>query len=270
MPITTALHRTLLAGAISLSAGCAYNATGIPPRATLIFEYSIEGSQLYKGNNLAYYLVVNARPVEGQGAEGNEQQAPLVNGPAPLTYPYPDPRSYLPWVRDQRDFLDIQPINVPQTYWTDYFSLHEEAGQFVMWQGRRNDDGSVNERYRQLQEGREWGIINNKTIQITVPFDQLNFENPSTPPAEVPANLAVALRNLDAPRPGVIYERPHAVLDRWGQTWNFFFTIQTRQINQNLYDTVGTIAFPQNLPPGVDAASVNLTTITYRVVKEAQ
>lgn len=232
----------------TLAGGCAYNATGTLPRPTLIFEFSVEGDALARGNNVAYYFALDTA--------GTPEDGPLVNGPAPLSFPYPDPRSYLPFVRDESAVLDREPVAVPNTVWTDFFALFEEAGQRVMWQGRRNPDGSINERYRLLQEGREWGIKNGKTIQLTLPFDQLTNYPAFTERPQIEANLAVGTRGLDTQRGWVI--------ERWGQVQNQFFQIQTRQINQNLYDTVGGVTFPQNLS-GLDPRSVNLVSISYRV-----
>lgn len=246
--------RTLMALAL-LASGCAYSATGAEARRTLIFEYSIEGPQLYKGNNVAYYLVLDTDT--DADARGD---APLINGPAPNTFPYPDPRSYLPFVRDESAVLDREPVQVPATSWTEFFTLYEDAGQWVMWQGRRNADGTVNERYRQLQQDREFGIKDGgKTVQITVPFEQLSLPNPI--PAElvqIEANLAVATRGLGDPPRGY-------VIDRWLQVPNSSFPILTRPITQNLYDSVSGVTFPQNLA-GIDPKAVNITAIRYRVV----
>ena len=113
--------------------------------------------------------------------DGDPADAPLVNGPVPNSFPYPDPRSYLPFIRDERpEFtLDRENVQVPNTSWDEFFTLYEDAGQWVMWQGRQLRDAAgnpttINERYRQLQEGREFGIKDGgKTVQITVPFEQL-------------------------------------------------------------------------------------------------
>lgn len=252
-----ALHRwfCLLGAATVLASGCAYNATGAVARRTLIFEFSVEGPQLYKGNNVAYYLVLDTDNDANARAD-----APLINGPAPLTFPYPDPRSYLPFVRDESAVLDREPVQVPATSWTEFFTLYEDGGQWVMWQGRLNADGTINERYRQLQQDREFGIKDGgKTVQITVPFEQLALPNPLPADfAQFEANLAVATRGLGDPPRGF-------VIDRWLQVQNSSFTIQTKPITQNQYDSVSGVTFPQNLA-GIDPKSVNITAFRYRVV----
>jgi hypothetical protein len=231
-------------------AACAYNATGTLPRRTLIFEATVEGQALTQANNIAYYFVIDT--------DGNPETGPLVNGAAPITFPYPDPRSYLPFVRDEAALLDREPVSVPATIWSDYFWLSEEAGAFTMWQARRNADGSINERYRQLQNGREWGIKDGRTIQLTLPFNQLTNLDTDTPPAQFEANLAVATRALGDPQRGFMIER-------WGRVQNTFFPVLTRPGNQNLFDTVSGVTFPQNLG-SVDPRSVNFVSISYRVV----
>lgn len=237
--------------------GCAYDATGVPPVPTLIFEYSLAGP-ITESNNLAYYFVLNNSP--------DTTKVPYVNGPAPLTYPYPDPRNYLPFVRDESDLLDRQPIPVPSTYWSDYFALYQEGGQMVMWQGRTRSDGTINEKYRQLQQGREWGLMdNNKTVQITLPLDQIS--QPAGAASDSPrlgtieANLAVATRNYNGSGP------QGYLIDRWGgTTQNQFFTLDTtKTTTQDLYNTVAGLAFPQNLA-GLDPNSVNLVALHYHVV----
>lgn len=232
--------------------GCAYNATGVLPRPTLIFEASVEGQQLTQANNIAYYFVLDT------SGKTNTDTGPFVNGPAPLTHPYPDPRSYLPFVRDEKDILDREPVAVPNTEWTDYFWLTENAGTMEMWQARRNADGTINERFRQLQNGREWGMKDPRTIQITVPFNQLSFADPNNPPPQFKANLAVATRALANQSRGF-------VIERWGRVQNTFFNIQTHPINQNFYDSVSGVTFPNNVPQGMDPASMNFVSITYRV-----
>jgi sarcosine oxidase delta subunit len=182
-----------------------------------------------------------------------------VNGPAPLTHPYPDPRSYLPFVRDEKDILDREPVAVPDTHWNDYFWLTENAGTMEMWQARRNPDGTINERFRQLQNGREWGMKDARTIQLTLPFSFLSNINPDTPPTQIEANLAVGTRALSNQSRGFMIER-------WGRVQNTFFAVQTRPINQNLYDTVSGVTFPNNVPQGIDPTTMNFVSITYRVV----
>jgi hypothetical protein len=254
--------------ALAASGGCAYNTQAENPqgRQTLIFEYSVEGDRLTQANNLAYYFVVNTDP----GAD--QQSAPLVNGPAPNTYPYPDPRSYLPFVREDAtntQALDRQPGQpiFPATNWTDFFALYDVAGEFQMWQGRKitNPDGTyrVNEKYRQLQNGREWGIRDGRTVQLTIPFNQLSTPAPQAngSPAPLPSqfncNLAVATRGEGGAGRGFMIER-------WGRVQNTFFPVLTREINQNLYDTVSGVTFPENLG-GIDPKTCNLVSITYRV-----
>jgi hypothetical protein len=175
-----------------------------------------------------------------------------------MTFPYPDPRSYVPFVRDESAVLDREPVAVPNTYWSDYFWLTDNAGTMEMWQARRTAAGTINERYRQLQNGREWGIKDGRTIQITLPFNQLTNMDTDTPPPQIEANLAVATRALANQSRGYMIER-------WGRVQNTFFTIQTKPINQNLYDTVSGVTFPQNLG-GLDPATLNFVSITYRVV----
>lgn len=254
--LLTALAALATGAALSLGGGCAYNATGVAPPKVLIFEFSVEGETFIPSPNWAYYLVIDTN--------GKPDDGPLINGPAPLQYPYPDPRSYLPFVRDEQAVLDREPIAVPPTYWSTYFALYEEAGQFVLWQGRPNPDGTINERDRQLQKGREWGIKDNKTLQLTLPFTLIR--DPGMPaeaddPPQWEANLAVAKRGSGG------YSRDYTI-ERWGQVQNTFFQIQTRPINQNLYDTVQGVTFPLNLPGGVDARHMNFVSITYRVVAE--
>jgi hypothetical protein len=243
----------LATAALVTSSACAYNATGSLPRRTLIFEATVEGPTLTQANNIVYYFVVDT--------DGNPETGPLVNGPVPRSFPYPDPRSYVPFVRDESPqyVLDREPVAVPPTVWQDYFWLTEEAGAFVMWQARRDPTtGVINERFRQLQNGREWGIKDGRTIQITLPFNQLSLANADTPPAQIEANLAVATRALGNDQRGFMIER-------WGRVQNTFFPIYTRTGNNNIYDTVSGVTFQENLG-GVDPRSVNFTTVTYRVV----
>jgi hypothetical protein len=250
-----ALSITITLAVLALSA-CAYDASGLTGQKTLIFQYSVAGSQLVQSNNLAYYFILNTG--------SDTTQMPLVNGPAPLSFPYPDPRSYLPFVRDDlKDLLDRQPIGVPVTTWTDYFALYQEGGQMVMWQGRQNADGTVNEHFRQLQNGREWGIQNGNTVQITLPFNQLSnlsqITDPTLFPPQLSANLAVATRAQGGTPPQGL------LIDRWGQTQNQDFTLKTQDITENGYNTVGGVTYPQNLG-GLDPNSVDIVSYTYRVV----
>lgn len=239
-------------------AGCAYNATGTAPPKVLIFEFSVSGATMLQSQNWAYYLVIDTH--------GNPDDGPMINGPTPQQFPYPDPRAYLPFVRDEEAILDREPVAVPKTVWSTFFALFEEAGQWVVYQGRANTDGSgtINERDRRLQQGREWGIKDNKTLQLTLPFTLLRdpgLPSETADPPQWEANLAVAKRGQGG------FSRDY-VIERWGQVQNTYFAIQTRPINQNFYDTVPGVTFPQNLPGGVDPAAMNFVQITYRVVAE--
>ena len=118
--------------------------------------------------------------------------------------------------------------------------------------------------YRMAREDRIPGakrLPNGRTIQITLPFNQLTNMDTDTPPPQIEANLAVATRALASQSRGYMIER-------WGRVQNTYFNIQTRPINQNLYDTVQGVTFPQNVPGGLDQANLNLVSITYRVVAE--
>lgn len=254
-----------LALGAALLAGCAYNASGQPTRPTLIFSYSLEGGPLAQSPNLGYYFVVDTGYRSAQQPAATPTDAPLVNGPAPLTFPYPDPRSWVPFVRDDETAkLDVEPVPVPRTTFTDYFVLYAEAGSFVMWQGRRNDDGTVNDRYRQLQNGREWGQPDEKTIQITLPFNQLHLPvgadgTGTTLPDRIYANLCVASRGQSGSPP-----RGY-VIDRWGQVQNQSFFLETKPVNRQGFDTVSGVTYPANLQ-GFDPKTVNVVSYTYRVV----
>ena len=242
----------------STTVGCAYNATGLAPPKTLIFEYSIEGPAFVQSADKAYYFVLDTK--------GKPEDGPLINGSAPLSFPFPDPRAYLPFARDERAILDRDPISVPDSVWDTYFALYEEAGQFVVWQGRPNPDGTVNERVRQLQKGREWGFTNERTLQLTLPFTLIRSPD-LAPDAEDPpeweANLAVA------PRSGGRLSRDY-IIERWGRVQNQNFSIKTSPINQNLFDTVSGVTFPQNVPAGIDQANLNIVSITYRIVSDGR
>lgn len=259
------MRAALFALALAAASGCAYNASGQLTRPTLIFSYSVEGGPLVQSSNIGYYLVVDTGyRAPGQPA-ATPSEAPLVNGPAPLTFPFPDPRAWVPFVRDDATaLLDVEPVPVPRTYFTDYFVLYAEAGSMVMWQGRRNDDGTVNDRYRQLQNGREWGMSDEKTVSITLPLNQLHLPpgpdgTGTTLPPQMNANLCVASRALSGSPP-----RGY-VIDRWGQVQNQSFFIETKPINRQGFDTVSGVTFPTNLQ-GSDPRAVNIVSYTYRVV----
>lgn len=256
MRFVRTLSTALAALALATGGGCAYNATGIAPPKVLIFEATLESGPFIQSQNWAYYLVIDTN--------GKADDGPMVNGPAPLQFPYPDPRSYLPFVRDESAILDREPVQVPNTYWSTYFALYEENGQFVVWQGRPNPDGTINERDRALQKGREWGFKDDRTLQLQLPFTLIR--DPGTPleaddAPQWEANLAVAHR-------GSGRLSRDFVIERWGQVQNYFFTIQTRPINQNIYDSVPGVTFAQNLPGGVNPANMNFVQFTYRVVAE--
>lgn len=186
------VHRFLPLALLGLVAGCALDpVTSVPAlqaapggEKSLTLSYTVEGKRLAAIEGVAYYAIVDAN---GEAADG-----PLVNGPAPKSFPMPDARAYLPFVRDQRTVLDRTPQEVKDSSWTDFFALYAQNGQLVMWQGRRSMDGSVNEFYRQLQPGTEWGIVNGNTVQLTVPLSKLRT-GPSAP-GELEVNFAVAMR----------------------------------------------------------------------------
>lgn len=242
--------------------GCAEASTppGAPgvPRAgpatdepMLVIEASVAGDALAPGPETGYYLVIDT---DGDPADG-----PRINGPAPQQHPYPDPRAYLPFVRDEQAFLDREPIPVPDSSWDTYFVLTEEAGQPVVWQGRRRPDGTVDERVRQLRRGDEWEIVGGKNWRLNVPFDQLNPAGTPTP-SQWEANLATA-------RIGSFERSDQALIDRWGQGQGAYFPILTRPGVQSHYDSVGGVASPQNLPTGAEAGAYDWTMVTTRVLE---
>lgn len=186
------VHRLVPFALLGLLAGClADPVTSVPAlqaatssEKTLTLSYTVEGKRLAAIEGVAYYAIVDA---DGEASDG-----PLVNGPAPKSFPMPDARSYLPFVRDERTVLDRSATAVKDSSWTDFFALYPQNGKLVMWQGRRSMDGGVNEFFRQLQEGSEWGIVNGNTVQLSVPLSKL--ETGGASPAELEVNFAVALR----------------------------------------------------------------------------
>jgi hypothetical protein len=253
-----ALKRLILVSALAAQS-CAYNATGVAPPRTLIFEYTIEGDQIVQSPNIAYYLVFDT--------DNTRESGPQANGGVPLTYPYPDPRSYLPFIFDFTDKYTLDRFNaiaVPNSTWTTYFALYQVNGQMVMMQGKQNDDGTVNESYHPLQNGREWGI-SGKTVQITEPFSQIiggGTGDDTTPlPASIKANLIVANR-------GQARGAYDLVMERWGQVPNVFFRVPTAPVDQTIYDTISGVPadLARNVPQGVDPRNVNFVSYRYRVV----
>jgi hypothetical protein len=247
----------IVAGAVgALVPACAYNATGVPAPRTMVFEFSLAaGGTFILSPNIAYYLVLNGSADPAQG--------PLVNGPVPQSRPYPNPLSYLPFVRDDRQEYTLDRTDatqLPTTYWSTYFALYQEAGQEVMWQGMLQSDGTVNERFHQLQSGREWGI-QGSTVQITLPLNSFlgkELDDPSfTLPAQLEANLAVAIRG----QAQVWYQIP---IKRWGQVPNTFFTIPTAPGDQTVYDQLSGVTFANNLQ-GNDPRNVNIVSYHYRI-----
>lgn len=236
---------------------CAYNASQTLSPITFQFEWTVENGPLVRSPNLAYYFVLDTK---GEATDG-----PLVNGPAPLTFPFPDPRSYLPFIRDEAQVLDRETVAVPSTKWDMFFALYEEAGAFVLWQGKFNADGTVNERFRQMQDGREWAVgADNKSLRITLPLPVM-FNKASVKQEELPtqweANLAVALRGQ-----GRLSRQ--FVVERWGRVPNATIPIPTKPGNQDVFDNVTGVTFPENLPAGTDAAACNFVKYTYRFFSE--
>ncbi|MDB5101326.1 MAG: hypothetical protein JWM80_5747 [Cyanobacteria bacterium RYN_339] len=256
-----AFKKSVLAATL-LAQSCAYNATGVAPPRTLIFEFTIEGDQFVQSPNVAYYLVIDG--------DGDPATGPQANGGVPITFPYPDPRSYLPFIFDQSDDykLDRQSnIPAPISTWSTFFALYQFNGAMVMYQGRRNEDGkTVNEQFRQLQNGREWGI-QGKTVQITVPFTQILGTGAGTDdanlkiPPQLEANLIVANR-------GQARTAYDLVMERWGQVPNVYFTIPTGKVDQTVFDTISGVPadLARNVPQGIDPRNVNLITYRYRIV----
>jgi hypothetical protein len=150
----------------------------------LSVAYSVADFRLSTTPGVTYYLVLDAN--------GNPEDGPLVNGPAPLSHPAPDPRAFLPFVRSEADILDREPFVIRDTAWTDYFALSLENGGWTMWQGRRRPDGTVADRHRQLQMGSEWSIQDGRTVLLRLNLSDLQLPGPV--PAQLEANIAVTTR----------------------------------------------------------------------------
>lgn len=246
-------HVTALVLALC-TAGCAPNplsavaplgATTTSEKA-LRFEFTVAGSQIEATDGLWYYVVLDA---DGQPSDG-----PLVHGASPLSFPYPDVRSYLPFVRDESHVLDRHPIAVPATSWTDYLALGVEAGRLTAWQGRLNPDGSVNHRVRELKNGTEWGIQGNK-VQLVVPLSWL--ASGSQVPAQLEANLAVGVwPEADTAEPGSGYR---SLVERWSADPATFLAIKTDGTKQQGEDASPSVLRPAMLRSSLDGRRVNFT-----------
>lgn len=226
---------------------------------SLHLEYTVEGQQLATAADVVYYVVLdtNGRPEDG----------PQFNGAAPLSHPAPDPRSLLPFVRDEADILDRQPAVVDDASWTDYFALSQVGGRWRMWQGRHQADGSVTEQHRQLNPGDEWGIKDGRTVQLRVALSELMM--PPRVPSQLEANLAVARRGPEAarilmvdawrpPAPTVVdpSRRPEAGLYHISGIYSqAFFVIPTNGETRTDTDA-SAIAVPGNTVGRADALNV--------------
>lgn len=252
------MHSTRLfaIAAIAATTGCAadVSATVSPSAAasaaatskglTMVVEATVAGTNLRPRSDAAYYFVLAAPTPAGEG--------PLVNGPAPKQYPYPDPRAYLPFVRDEAAVLDRDYIQVPPSTWTHFWVLTEEAARPVVWEGRRNADGTVNERVRQLTAGTEWEIVGGKTWKLVLPVPRLDGGSPLF--STWTANLATAKRSTGD------------VIDRWGQVPNQKIEIGARLGEQPFYDTNPGPLNPTNVPFGVPAEDLDWRSATVRLV----
>lgn len=165
-----------------------------PANQSLSIAYSVADARLSTMPGVTYYLVLDAN--------GNPEDGPLVNGPAPLSHPAPDARAFLPFVRTEADILDREPIAIRDTAWTDYFALSLENGAWEMWQGRRRPDGTVDARHRQLQMGTEWSIQEGRTVQLRVSLSDLQVTG--SMPAQLEANVAVTTRKGNTQRAFVV------------------------------------------------------------------
>lgn len=249
------LSRLSISLALLAASGCATDAGAtVSPQVaasaaatslglTMVIEATVGGDQLAPSADAAYYFVL---------ATGGGER-PLMNGAAPLSHPYPDPRGYLPFVRDESFVLDREPVAVPATTWSHFWALVEEGGQPVVWQGRRNPDGSVEERARRLTRGSEWDLVGGKTWKLIVPVSRLDAGSPLA--TGWSANLATARR-----APG------GAIIDRWGQVPNQMVAIAPRLGEQPFYDTNPGPTFPAAVPAGADAASLDWRSLTVRLV----
>jgi hypothetical protein len=157
---------------------------GTPAAQSLSVEYSVADLRLSTTPGVTYYLILDTN--------GNPDDGPLVNGPAPLSHPAPNPRAFLPFVRSEADILDREPVAIRDTAWTDYFALTLENGEWAMSQGRRRPDGTVADRHRHLQMGSEWSIQDGRTVQLRVSLS--NLQLPAAMPAQLEANVAVTTR----------------------------------------------------------------------------
>ena len=211
----------------------------------LRFDFTVAGNQIEVAEGLGYYLVLDS---DGQPSDG-----PLANGAAPLTFPFPDARSYLPFVRDESQVLDRNPVLATPTSWTDYFVLGQEAGRLTMWQGQLNPDGSVNARVRELKNGTDWGVQGNK-VQVVVPLSWL--ASGSRVLSQLEANLAVGVRPeaTTEPRSGL-----RALVERWSADPSTFISITTDGAIQRGEDASPFPLYPEKLGPGLDGQRANFT-----------
>jgi hypothetical protein len=163
---------------------------GSPTDKHLSVAYSVADARLSTTPGVTYYLVLDA--------DGNPEDGPLVNGPAPISHPAPDARAFLPFVRSEADILDREPVIIRDTAWTDYFALSLENGVWAMWHGRRRPDGTVEDRRRQLEMGSEWSIQDGRTVQLRLNLSDLSLTG--AVPAQLQANVAVTTRKGNTQR----------------------------------------------------------------------
>ena len=257
------MHRVIIPGclALALSSACAYNATGTPVLKNITFEYSVQaGAQISTNPNLTYYLVIND--------DADPAKAPYINGPTPQTHPYPRAESFLPWIRwnSPEYFLDItDTLPLPQSYWHYYFALYIENGQQVMWQGKLNDDGTINERFHQMIPHSEWGVQGG-TVQINMPMATFLGHDTTFKdfPSQFQANLAVAVSRDNVRDRGTFYYN-FSIIKRWGLVQNQSITLPTGAGDQTITDPNSGVQFASNLPQGVDQGSVNIVSYHYHI-----
>jgi hypothetical protein len=278
MPVTFAFWRqptSLLAGLVLTVASCAADpligvaplTDATPEGPTLQVSYTVEGPRLSTASDVVYYLVLDTN--------GRADDGPRINGAAPRTYPAPDPRAYLPFVRSEDEILDREPVAVENTTWTDYLALVQEGGTWAMWHGRRQADGTVTDRVRALTPGTEWGIQDGRTVQLRLPLKDLALPTPL--PAQFEANLAVSRQTggrghvIDAwrpePRAGVDpNRRPDTGLPGFYRTMSTYsktyFAIPTTGETRAETDT-SPIAVPDNAVGPVNA--LNIVSYSARV-----
>lgn len=257
----------LLASLLLLSTACARKVLrgNVQVSKQIVFQFTVRGNLNLNRDDLTYYVILNAPDMPSKEAKDKKTIDPLKEGPRMngvdinQTAVGQTPTS----LQGRLPFLGLITGDV-QSVWTDFYYIRGTAdGIGSVGRGVRRESDGVPEIVQPIYPVSQWRKVSTSSFELQIPFKDI-FKDVT----QIPNNISVNLGSSDSFDNGQGY-----VYDSWINNQPFSIDLNKLNTRDTIRDPNPNLIMRQiisrpipQLPPGVDAGTVDFVQVEYRII----